>query len=46
MGKSVATQLAAKGANIVIVSRNVAKLELALAEIKVEASILNAQAHS
>lgn len=35
MGKSVAKQLAAKGANIVIVSRGVAKLEGALAEIKV-----------
>jgi 3-dehydrosphinganine reductase len=35
MGKSVAKQLAAKGANLIIVSRNVAKLEAALAEIKV-----------
>jgi short-subunit dehydrogenase len=35
MGKCVAKQLAAKGANLIIVSRNVAKLEAALAEIKV-----------
>lgn len=35
MGKSVAKQLAAKGANVVIVSRNVGKLEEALAEVKV-----------
>ena len=35
MGKSVAKQLAAKGAHLIIVSRNVAKLEAALAEIKV-----------
>ena len=35
MGKSVAVLLAKKGANIVIVSRNVAKLEAALEEIKV-----------
>jgi 3-dehydrosphinganine reductase len=40
MGKSVAKQLAAKGANIVIVSRSTAKLELALAEVKVGACIL------
>lgn len=35
MGRSVAIQLAAKGANIIIVSRSVSKLELALADIKV-----------
>jgi len=35
MGRSVAKQLAAKGANIIIVSRNVGKLEEALADIKV-----------
>ena len=35
MGKSVAIQLAQKGANIMIVSRNVGRLEEALAEIKV-----------
>ena len=35
MGKSVAIQLAQKGANIIIVSRNVGRLEEALAEIKV-----------
>lgn len=35
MGKSVAKQLAAKGANLIIVSRNVTKLEAALSEIKV-----------
>jgi 3-dehydrosphinganine reductase len=35
MGRSVAKQLAAKGANVVIVSRNVGKLEEALAEVKV-----------
>jgi len=34
MGKSVAKQLAQKGANIIIVSRNVGRLEEALAEIK------------
>ena len=39
MGKSVAKKLAAKGANILIVSRNVAKLEAALAEIKVVKSL-------
>jgi 3-dehydrosphinganine reductase len=39
MGKSVAKQLAAKGANILIVSRNIAKLEAALAEIKVVKSL-------
>jgi 3-dehydrosphinganine reductase len=36
MGRSVAKQLAAKGANVVIVSRNVGKLEEALAEVKVD----------
>lgn len=35
MGLSVAKILAQKGANILIVSRNVAKLESALQEIKV-----------
>jgi 3-dehydrosphinganine reductase len=35
MGKSVAKQLATKGANLIIVARTVAKLEAALAEIKV-----------
>jgi len=35
MGLNVALQLAAKGANIVIVARNVGKLEEALAAIKV-----------
>jgi 3-dehydrosphinganine reductase len=35
MGKSVAKQLAAKGANIIIVARNVATLKDALEEIKV-----------
>jgi len=39
MGKSVAKQLAAKGANLIIVSRNVAKLEAAIAEFK--ASVAN-----
>ena len=41
MGKSVAKQLAAKGANLIIVSRNVAKLEAALEEIKVVESSKN-----
>lgn len=35
MGKSVAKQLAAKGANIIIVARNVATLKSALEEIRV-----------
>jgi NAD(P)-dependent dehydrogenase (short-subunit alcohol dehydrogenase family) len=35
MGKSVAIQLAQKGANLMIVSRSVEKLEAALLEIKV-----------
>lgn len=39
MGKSVAIQLAQKGANIIIVSRNVGRLEEALAEIKASSSL-------
>jgi 3-dehydrosphinganine reductase len=39
MGKSVAIQLAKKGANIIIVARNVGKLEEALAQIKVRLAI-------
>jgi 3-dehydrosphinganine reductase len=39
MGKSVAKQLAAKGANVLIVARNVGKLEAALAEIQVVKSL-------
>ena len=35
MGKSVAVQLAKQGANILIVARNVEKLEAALREISV-----------
>lgn len=35
MGLSAARQLAAKGANIIIVSRNVGKLEEALIQLKV-----------
>ena len=35
MGKSVAIQLAKKGANILIVARNVEKLQAALKEISV-----------
>lgn len=35
MGKSLAKQLAKKGANVVIVARDVKKLEAALEEIKV-----------
>lgn len=35
MGLSAACQLAAKGANVVIISRNAEKLEKALAEVKV-----------
>ena len=38
MGKSVAIQLAQKGANIIIVARNVGKLEEALNAIKVRLS--------
>lgn len=37
MGRSAARQLAAKGANVLLVSRSVAKLEEALAETKVGA---------
>lgn len=37
MGRSVAAQLAAKGANVIIVSRNVGRLEEALIEIKAAA---------
>jgi short-subunit dehydrogenase len=39
MGKSVAKQLAQKGANILIVARNVGKLEEALSEIKVSSPL-------
>lgn len=35
MGRSAAMQLAAKGANIILVSRNVGRLEEALADVKV-----------
>ena len=35
MGKSVAIELAKKGANIIIVARNVEKLESAIKEISV-----------
>jgi short-subunit dehydrogenase len=38
MGKSVAKQLARKGANVIIVSRNAGRLEEALAEIKTSSS--------
>ncbi|TAQ83532.1 hypothetical protein B7494_g8144 [Chlorociboria aeruginascens] len=38
MGKSVAQKLAAKGASIIIVARNVAKLEAALEDIKSSAT--------
>lgn len=37
MGRSAARQLAAKGANVIIVSRNVARLEKTLAEVKAAA---------
>ncbi|KAK6610454.1 short-chain dehydrogenase [Botrytis cinerea] len=37
MGKSVAIQLAKKGANVIIVARNVGKLEKAMVEIKAAA---------
>ena len=40
MGKSVAKQLARKGANIIIVARNISRLEEALVEIKVKISCL------
>jgi 3-dehydrosphinganine reductase len=39
MGRSVAKQLAAKGANVIIVSRNANKLEEALAETKVSSHL-------
>ncbi len=35
MGRSAAMQLAAKGANIILVSRNVGRLEEALVDVKV-----------
>lgn len=35
MGRSAAVQLAAKGAHLILVSRNVGRLEEALAEVKV-----------
>lgn len=35
MGRCAARQLAAKGANVIVVSRNVARLEETVAEIKV-----------
>lgn len=35
MGLGVATQLAAKGANVILVSRNVGKLESAITAVKV-----------
>ncbi|KAI9049252.1 hypothetical protein LZ554_007099 [Drepanopeziza brunnea f. sp. 'monogermtubi'] len=38
MGRSVAVQLAQKGANVIIVSRNVGKLEEALAAVKASAA--------
>lgn len=40
MGLSVACQLAAKGANVVIISRSAQKLEKALAEVKVGSTIV------
>ena len=40
MGKSVAMQLAQKGANVIIVARDEGKLEAALAEITVKTSSL------
>lgn len=39
MGRSVAIELSKKGANIVIVSRTVSKLEAALNDIKVRMHI-------
>jgi 3-dehydrosphinganine reductase len=39
MGKSVAIQLAQKGANLMIVSRSIEKLEAALLEIKVRPAL-------
>ncbi|KAK3302499.1 uncharacterized protein B0T15DRAFT_514530 [Chaetomium strumarium] len=38
MGRSAAIQLAAKGANVILVSRNIGRLEEALAEVKAAAS--------
>lgn len=38
MGRSAAMQLAAKGAHIILVSRNVGRLEEALAAVKASAS--------
>lgn len=35
MGKAVATQLAAKGANVIVVARTVTKLQAAVDEMKV-----------
>ncbi|KAI9166654.1 3-ketodihydrosphingosine reductase gsl-3 [Paramyrothecium foliicola] len=43
MGLSVAKQLAAKGANVIIVSRSVSKLNVALEEIKASAKNPSAQ---
>lgn len=40
MGKAVACQLAAKGANVVIVARTVPKLEAALDAVKVRRMVL------
>ena len=36
MGRAAARQLAQKGANVIIVSRNVGRLEETIAEIKVD----------
>src|SRR4051794_29014398 len=38
MGRSAAMQLAAKGANVILVSRNVGRLEAALADVTAAAS--------
>ncbi|KAE8149293.1 3-ketodihydrosphingosine reductase tsc10 [Aspergillus avenaceus] len=43
MGKAVACQLAAKGANVVIVARTVKKLQEALDDVKASAANLNRQ---
>ncbi len=43
MGLAAARQLAAKGANIIIVARSVEKLETALGEIKVRTYLLPSQ---
>jgi 3-dehydrosphinganine reductase len=40
MGLSVAKQLAAKGANIILVSRSASKLEEALKVVKVRTALL------